>query len=451
MGQAPPWWHKLELAQFPWLAQVVVCRLLLRDRVQGLGLRPLVLHQMALVCPGQDLIWPWASGPQPQDVVPRKQDSLADSGRLDLGQHEVLQLPSEGATFQRVSRATVAAGHDGVSCACCGICWGSAILRCQGRSCYRATAMLRGEGCCSPRGAKALEPSVGSGPIQRGVGPHPGFVAWSAGVGRVGTFDSFRTVWRRAGHHSDFGACGGCELATRCCSSRGWGPIIFGVLFACFGAGRVHPRLAGLGKWPSASRKQSPSVGDTPMEGLEDQSQSAVEVVAMEVDGGVVEPLLGAYADLLFSPLSLEEDLLVLLGDKPTATEQNFSSSAGDWAGGPALSADFSWWEVSAFCACDVNTDSRVFFHHVVQSWGHMPYNMIATILVNQYQYYIYYKQAIWTTRTQDNSHPGKLLTKRTHTQVNSYPGELVPRAIRTQVNSYPSHLVPGTWTQDYS
>ena len=43
----------------------------------------------------------------------------------------------------------------------------------------------------------------------------------------------------------------------------------------------------------------------------------------MEVDGGVVEPHLGAYADLPLSPLPLEEDLLVLLGDKPAATEQN--------------------------------------------------------------------------------------------------------------------------------
>ena len=60
------------------------------------------------------------------------------------------------------------------------------------------------------------------------------------------------------------------------------------------------------------------------MEGLEEgRTQSPVEAVAMEVDGGVVEPLLEAYADLPLSPLPPEEDLLVLLEDMPAATEQN--------------------------------------------------------------------------------------------------------------------------------
>ena len=87
------------------------------------------------------------------------------------------------------------------------------------------------------------------------------------------------------------------------------------------------------------------------MEGLEEgRTQSPVEAVAMEVDGGVVEPLLGAYADLPLSPLPPEEDLLVLLGDKPAATEQNPSLplQGTEQEGQPSL-GDFSWWEVSAF------------------------------------------------------------------------------------------------------
>ena len=36
MGLAPPWWPKWELVQFPWLAQVAVCRLLLGGRVHSL-------------------------------------------------------------------------------------------------------------------------------------------------------------------------------------------------------------------------------------------------------------------------------------------------------------------------------------------------------------------------------------------------------------------------------
>ena len=65
-------------------------------------------------------------------------------------------------------------------------------------------------------------------------------------------------------------------------------------------------------KWPSASWEQSlPLGGTTPMEGLEKGwMQSPVEAVAMEVDGGIVEPILEAYADLPLSPLPPEEDLL---------------------------------------------------------------------------------------------------------------------------------------------
>ena len=86
---------------------------------------------------------------------------------------------------------------------------------------------------CLPReGDSASVGGVGavSGfrPAWRDVGTKPGFVAWSAGDGGVGDFDGSRAVWRHAGHQLGFGACSGWELAARCCSSRGWVPIIFG-------------------------------------------------------------------------------------------------------------------------------------------------------------------------------------------------------------------------------
>ena len=125
--------------------------------------------------------------------------------------------------------------------------------------------------------------------------------------------------------------------------SRGWGPIIFGGSSPALVQVESTPGEPGSRegvtssascdnrkqknkkRWPAAIQEQSPpSGGATLMEGLEEGgTQSPVEAVAVEVGGGVAEPLLGAYADLPLSPLPPEEDLLVLLGDKPTATEQN--------------------------------------------------------------------------------------------------------------------------------
>ena len=80
------------------------------------------------------------------------------------------------------------------------VAWGSAIPRCQGSSCSRAAAMLRGVGgCCSPRkggssGVGGVGALSGFRPFRRGVGPHPGFVAGSNGIGGPGTFDGSRAV-----------------------------------------------------------------------------------------------------------------------------------------------------------------------------------------------------------------------------------------------------------------
>ena len=153
---------------------------------------------------------------------------------------------------------------------------------------------------CLPRqGDSASVGGVGavSGfrPAWRDVGTKPGFVAWSAGDGGVGDFDGSRAVWRHAGHQLGFGACSGWELAARCCSSRGWGessPALVQVDSIAGEPGSQEGVVFGF-LWEQKQRDKKK------------------------------QPLLGAYADLPLSPLPPEEDLLVLLGDKPTATDQN--------------------------------------------------------------------------------------------------------------------------------
>ena len=189
---------------------------------------------------------PRASGPQ----GPRPQcwgsatGRLIQSGRLVQGRLVGGVALSKRSATTAIRRGTVLA-----SVPSRGFCWGSAIPRCQGSSCSRAAAMLwGGEGCCSPRkgGNAGVGALSGFRPVRRGIGPHQGFVAGRVGIGGAGTFGGSRAVWCHAGHHPGFGACGGWGLAAWCCSSRGWGPVMFGGVFACFGAGGVHPGWTGL-------------------------------------------------------------------------------------------------------------------------------------------------------------------------------------------------------------
>ena len=110
-------------------------------------------------------------------------------------------------------------------------------------------------------------------------------------------------------------------------------------------------------KQPAASKEQyPPSGGATPMEGSEEgRTRCPVEAVAvaMEVDGGVAEPLLGAYADLPFVSFATGGGFACVAGGQAHCNRaKSVSSFAGDWAGGPALPGDYSWWEVSAFGDC---------------------------------------------------------------------------------------------------
>ena len=305
---------------------------------------------------------PRASGPQgprPQDAAPRKRDRSADSvgstgsgsagGRGGAFKKRCYNCHQKGHRFsecpERPSQpaATVSAVPAVASAGVAPSRDARAAAVVEPQQCFEEVRAAARRERAAALALAGLEPLVGSGPSDVALDPTrallPGALALAGlepsvvpGPSDV-TLDTTQVLVPLVAGDLQLGAA---VPEVRAPSSLGGSPPALVQVESTSGepgsgegvassASCDNRKRRNKKRRSAASREQSPpSGGATPMEGLEEgRTQSPVEAVAMEVDGGAVEPLMGAYADLPLSPLPPEEDLLVLLGDKPAATEQN--------------------------------------------------------------------------------------------------------------------------------